>query len=43
MRHRDDNGHLIKEKNEREEAIQDQFKLEYEDRQPQDWHLMEMG
>jgi len=40
---RDDNGRLTKEKKETEEAIQDQFELEYEDLRPQDWHLMEMG
>jgi len=39
----DDNGCFIKEKKEMEEAIQDQFKLEYEDLWPQDWCLMEMG
>jgi len=39
----DDNGCLTKERKETEEAIQDQFELEYEDLCPQDWHLMEMG
>jgi len=40
---RDDNSRLTREKKETEEAIQDQFELEYEDLRPQDWHLMEMG
>jgi len=40
---RDENGRLIKEKKETEEAIQVQFNLEFEDLRPQDWHLMEMG
>jgi len=39
----DDNSCLTREKKETEEAIQDQFELEYEDLWPQDWHLMEMG
>jgi len=40
---RDENGRLIKEKKETEEAIETEFKLEYENLWQQDWHLMEMG
>jgi len=40
---RDENGRLIKEKKETEEAIETEFELEYENLRQQDWHLMEMG
>ena len=40
---RDENGRLLREKESTEEAIEEQFELEFEDLRPQDWHLIEVG
>ncbi len=40
---RDENGRLVKEKEETEQAIAAQFELEFEDLRPQDRHLIEQG
>ena len=40
---RDENGRLLRERTETEQAIDAQFELEFEDLRPQDRHLIEMG